>query len=186
MRPNMEKPKRIKLPSPQERLELILLGLARKVPVKELCRQAGVSRELFYRWLRAVREAGLRALEAKASGPKAVAPEKAEGWARNLNTQVGRLEQEVRGLRKERDHWKLLAETAKRIVLRNAWGQVPEPTSKKNGMRSPKRESFTAASGSRLGNREPQPRPLPGAGALPEARTGDGSTDASAGSGGGS
>ena len=187
MRPNMEEPKRTtKLPSPQERLELILLGLARKVPVKELCRQAGVSRELFYRWLRAVREAGLRALEAKASGPKAVPPEKAVILARKRGQRVESLEKEVRGLRKERDHWKLLAETAKGIVLRNAWGPVPEPKSKKNGMRSPKRESFTAANGSRPGNRELQPRPLPGAGALPEARTGDGSTDALAGFGGGS
>ena len=47
----MEEPKNTKLPSPQERLELILLGLARTRPVKELCQQAGVSRELFYRWM---------------------------------------------------------------------------------------------------------------------------------------
>jgi transposase-like protein len=176
----MNEPQRTKLSSPQERLELVLLCLARQVPVKRLCQEAKVSRELCYRWLKAVRQAGLRALEPKAPGPKAVPPEKAESLARKLDQRVGRLEKEVRGLRKERDHWKLLAETAKRIVLRNAWGSVPEPKSKKNGMRSPKRESFTAASGSRRGNREPQPRPLPGAGALPEARTGDGSVDASA------
>jgi len=182
----MEEPKTTKLPSPQERLELILLGLARKVPVKELCRQAGVSRELFYRWLRQVREAGLRALEAKAPGPKAVAPEKAEGLARQLNKRVEHLEKEVRGLRKDRDHWRLLAETAKRIVLRNAWGTVAEPLSKKNAMRGRKPESSTGASGSRPGNTEPQPRPLPGAGAFPEPRTGGGSSDASARPDGGS
>ena len=68
----MNEPMKSKLPSPEERLELILLGLARRVPVRELCRQAGVSRELFYRWLRAVRLAGLRALESKAPGPKAI------------------------------------------------------------------------------------------------------------------
>ena len=182
----MNEPQRTKLASPQERLELVLLCLARQLPVTRLCQEANVSRELCYRWLRAVRQAGLRALEPKAPGPKAVPPEKAERLARKLDQRVERLEKEVRGLRKERDHWKLLAETAKRIVLRNAWGPAPEPKSKKKDMRSPKRESFTAASGLRLGNRQPQPRPLPGAGALPEARTGDGSADASAGSDGGS
>ena len=61
-----------------------------------------------------------------------------------------------------------------------------EPRSKKNGMRSPKLESSTATSGPLPGNREPQPRPLPGAGTFPEAPTGDGSTGASAGPDGGS
>ena len=60
-----------KLPSPQERLDLLLLGLSRRESVKSLCQQAGVSREVFYRWLKRVREAALRALEAKAPGPAA-------------------------------------------------------------------------------------------------------------------
>jgi transposase-like protein len=181
----MEKPKKTKLPSPQERLELILLGLARKVPVKELCRQAGVSRELFYRWLREVREAGLRALEAKAPGPKQVAPEKAESLALKLQKRVQHLEKEQRKLRKARDRWQLLAETARRIIQRNAWGPAPEePRSKKNAMRSSKPANFIVESGSRRGNKEPQPRPLPGAGAFPAAPTGDGSLAESAPPGG--
>jgi len=187
MRPNMEEPKKTKLPSPQERLELILLGLARKVPVKELCRQAGVSRELFYRWLREVREAGLRALEAKAPGPKPVAPEKAESLALKLQKRVQHLEEEQRKLRKARDNWKLLAETARGIIRRNAWGPAQEePRSKKNAMRSSKLARFTVENGSWHGNREPQPRPLPGAGAFPGAPTGDGSLGGSAQPDGGS
>ncbi|MBI4679538.1 MAG: hypothetical protein HY748_18350, partial [Elusimicrobia bacterium] len=55
-------PRAVKLPSPRERLDLILLGLGRREPVKKLCEQACVSRELFYRWMRAVQAAGLRAL----------------------------------------------------------------------------------------------------------------------------
>ena len=143
----MKEPMKSKLPSPEERLELILLCLARRVPVRDLCRQAGVSRELFYRWLRAVRIAGLKALEAKAPGPKAVPPEKAEYLAHKLNKRVGQLEKAVRGLCKERDHWRLLAETAKRIIRRNAWGPVTAPLSKKNGKRGRKPGGYTATNG---------------------------------------
>ena len=53
--------KQTKLASPQERLELILLGIGRQQTVENLCRQAGVSRELFYRWMKLVQEAALRA-----------------------------------------------------------------------------------------------------------------------------
>jgi len=143
----MNEPMQNKLPSPEERLELILLGLARRVPVRELCRQAGVSRELFYRWLRAVRLAGLRALESKAPGPKAIPPGKAEQMAHKLVPRVEQLEKAVRKLRKERDHWQLLAETAKRIIRRNAWGPVTAPLSKKNGKRGRKPGGCTTMNG---------------------------------------
>ena len=143
----MNEPMKNKLPSPKERLELILLGLARRVPVRELCRQAGVSRELFYRWLRAVRLAGLRALETKAPGPKVVPPEKAEQMAHKLTKRVDQLEREVRALRKDRGHWRLLAETAKRIIRRNAWGPVTAPLSKKNGRLSQKPAGCTMRNG---------------------------------------
>ena len=116
-------------------------------PFTELCRQAGVSRELFYRWLRAVRLAGLRALESKAPGPKAIPPEKAEQIAHKLVPRVEHLEKEVRNLRKDRDHWRLLAETAKRIIRRNAWGPVTAPLSKKNGKRGRKPGGYTATNG---------------------------------------
>ena len=143
----MNEPMKSKLPSPEERLELILLGLARRVPIRELCRQAGVSRELFYRWLRAVRLAGLRALESKAPGPKAIPPEQAEQIAHKLVPRVEHLEKEVRNLRKDRDHWRLLAETAMRIIRRNAWGPVTAPLSKKNGKRGRKPGGYTATNG---------------------------------------
>jgi transposase-like protein len=143
----MNEPIKSKLPSPEERLELILLGLGRRVPVRDLCRQAGVSRELFYRWLRSVRLAGLRALEAKLPGPKPVPPEKAQSMAHKLTKRVEHLEKEVRGLRKERDHWRLLAETAKRIIRRNAWGPATAPVCKKNGKRGRKPAGYTAMNG---------------------------------------
>jgi len=143
----MKEPMKNKLPSPEERLELILLGLARRVPIRDLCRQAGVSRELFYRWLRNVRIAGLKALESKAPGPKTVPPEKAEQLAHKLGPRVEQLEKEVRSLRKERDHWQLLAETAKRIIRRNAWGLVTAPLSKKKDMQNRKPAGYTATNG---------------------------------------
>ena len=182
----MNELQRTKLSSPQERLELVLLCLARQVPVKRLCQEAKVSRELCYRWLKAVRQAGLRALESKAPGPKRVKADPSPTEVLKLQERVKGLEKDLKGARKERDRWRLISEVARRIIQRNAWGPIPKAWSKKKGMRSPKLESSTAASGPRLGNREPQPRPLPGAGALPEARTGDGSTDASARPEGGS
>ena len=182
----MNEPQKTKLSSPQERLELVLLCLARQIPVNRLCQEAKVSRELCYRWLRAVRQAGLRALEPKAPGPKRVKVDPSPAEVLKLQERVQRLEKELKGARKERDRWRLISEVARRIIQRNAWGPIPKAWSKKKDMRSPKLESSTAASGPLPGNMEPQPRPLPGAGALPEARTGDGSADASAGPGGGS
>jgi transposase-like protein len=175
-----ETPNAKKLPSPQERLELILLGLARREPATALCKQAGVSRELFYRWMRAVRDAGLKALAAKAPGPKQIEAEKAPREALRLRERVARLEKQNKELRQEGAHWKLLAETAKRIIQRQAWGPVPEPQSKKNAMRSPRREGSMPRSGSASVPPEPGPRPLPGAGGSAEARTGDGPADAGA------
>jgi transposase-like protein len=170
-----EMPNAKKLPSPQERLELILLGLARRETATALCRQAGVSRELFYRWMRAVREAGLKALAAKAPGPKRIEPEKAPKEALRLRERVARLEKENKALRQEGAHWKLLAETAKRIIHRRGWGPEPEARLKKNAMRSPRQESPMPRNGAENTPLEPGPKTLPGAGGSAEARTGDGS-----------
>src|ERR1039457_6494241 len=132
-----EKPNAKKLPSPLERLDLILLGLARQEPATKLCEQAGVSRELFYRWMRAVREAGLKVLEAKAPGRKRIEEEKAPKEALRLRDRVERLGKQLKAARKERDYLKLVAATSQRIIRRNAWAQPPEPKGKKNAMRSP-------------------------------------------------
>ena len=182
-----------KLPSPQERLDLLLLGLSRQQPVKALCREAGVSRELFYRWMRGVREAALKALEKKAPGPKAVKPEKAEMLAGKLQGRVRRLEAQSRALRKDRDHWKLLAEVGRRIIRRQAWG--PEPRAgasslragrKKNAMRRPRGGSSTGAGGARSADTVPGPGPTPGTGVSPGVPTGGGSVGSAQGSGEGS
>lgn len=170
----MEKPKQSKLPSPEERLELLLLGLARRVPVEELCRQAGVSRELFYRWLKRMRQAGLKALEAKEPGPKAIPPEEAEETARKLQERVAELEKANRELAKERDTLKLVAETGRRIIRLNAWGPVKEPVCKKNGMRARKPGSDTGRAGLEPGKKGSVPESMPGAGEYPGPRTGDG------------
>jgi len=163
-----------KLPSPLERLELVLLGIARREPATLLCEKAGVSRELFYRWMRVVREAGLKALEAKSPGPKRIMAEKAPKEALRLRERVARLEKANKALRLEASHWKLLAETAKRIIQRQAWGPVPEPRSKKNAMRRPRREESMPRSGTRSVPLEPRPKPLLGAGESAAAPIGDG------------
>jgi transposase-like protein len=175
-----ETPSAKKLPSPRERLDLILLGLARREPATDLCKQAGVSRELFYRWMRAVREAGLKALEAKLPGPKRIKAEKAPKEALRLRDRVERMEKENKALRKERDHLNLVVETSQRIIRRNAWGTVLEPKGKKKGMRNLRRGSFMPGNGPRSNATGPGLGFSPGAGELPEARTGDGSVDAGA------
>ena len=174
----MEEPKKTKLPSPQERLELILLGLARKVPVKELCRQAGVSRELFYRWLREFRKGGLKALEAKAPGPKEKLEEEPREQVRQLKERIAELEGRERKLRKERDRLDKVVETAQRIIHRNAWGSLAKG-SKKKPMRVPKRENSACGNGPTRKPPESGLETLPDAGGSIEPRSGVGGEDTS-------
>ena len=170
-----------KLASPQERLELVLLCLARQVPVKQLCREAGISRELCYRWLRAVREASLKALEFKKTGPKRVKEESSPLEVLKLQERVKRLEKELKGTRKERDRWQLMSEVARRIIRRNAWGPIPKAGSKKNGMRSQKRERSTCGSGPLNAPTASVPGSLYGAGTSAGAPTGAGPLGSSGG-----
>ena len=120
---------RTKLPSPQERLELILLGLSRRRPIRELCLEAHVSRELFYRWMGRVRRAGLRALEPRAPGPREKVVEAAEEL-RKLRGRLAVLERESNRLRKEKRQLELMVKSARRTIRRRGW---EEPASKKNG-----------------------------------------------------
>jgi transposase-like protein len=138
--------KQTKLSSPQERLELILLGIGRQQTVENLCSQAGVSRELFYRWMRLVREAALRVLEAKLPGPKALSPFP-EKQLQKLQEQVQRQGQELAKLRKERNYLKLVVKTAQRIIRRNAWGPFPKADDKKKDMHPGKPAAFTSGNG---------------------------------------
>lgn len=170
----MRPPSKTKLPSPQERLGLILAGLGRREPIRNLCRQAGVSRELFYRWLRQVRSAGLKALEARAPGPKRIPEEKAPAQMLKLEARAKRLEEENRALRKDRDHWKMVAELARRIIRREGWGPAPRAPSKKKAMPSHRRENATSGSGPWNAPQAPQPEPSPGAGGSAGAATGGG------------
>jgi transposase-like protein len=159
----MEEPKKAKLPSPEERMELILLGLARKVPIRELCRQAGVSRELFYRWLKRVRRAGLKALETEAPGPKEPVEEDPRAQIQRLQERIAALEERGRNLRKERNSLGRALGTAEGIIHRNAW-KPPEKEPKKNGMRPRKTGSSAYESGTRHRPPKPEPETLPGAG----------------------
>ena len=166
---------KIKLPSPTERMELILLGMARRQPVKTLCRQAGVSRELFYRWMKKVRKAALAALEAEAPGPKPNR-ESPRLLSRIPKTQdrTHRLEQELAQTRKEKDRLKILFQVAQRIIQRRAWGPIPGAEVKKNGMPLRKRAISTARSGPRKKPWQPRPLTLPPAGPFTAPPTGDG------------
>lgn len=114
--------------------------------MKGLCVQAGVSRELFYRWMNLAREAALKALEAKPPGPKRVKAEDLPKELIKLKERLARQKREIAKIRRERDHLKLVVKTAKRIIRRNAWGPFPK-VSKKNGMQAKKRDLFILGNG---------------------------------------
>lgn len=110
----------LKLASPLERLDLVLLGVAKQSTATDLCQQAGVSRELFYRMMRDVREAALKTLEAGKPGPKQ--EREPEEEAKRLAEKVEKLTRENAQLRQERSRLKLVLGAAKRIIQRHAWG----------------------------------------------------------------
>ena len=121
-----------KLPSPAERMELIVLGMGRRRPVAELCREARVSKVLFYRWMGRVRRAGLRELAPTKPGPKEKRVDDAEAEIKKLRARVATLEKDKKALRKTNDYLELVVKTAKRIIRRRGW-EEPESPSKKNG-----------------------------------------------------
>lgn len=173
----MERNPQVKLASPTERMELILLGIARRSPVRTLCLQAGISRELFYRWMKKVRKAALLALEAQPPGPKmdqgtrhprSRVPSKSQD-------RVRRLERDLAKTRKERERFKLLFQTAQRSIQGRAWGPIPKTEVKKNGMQHKKFGKSTAKNGPGSRLWAPKPGCLPNAGASTAPPTGDGS-----------
>lgn len=141
------KSQKAKLPSPRERLDLILLGLSRGQSVEELCRQAGISRELFYRWMKRVREAGLKALESQEPGPKALSPMNPEGQLWRMEKRIKRLEKKNRKLSRQKDHLEEVVQISRRIIRRQGWEHDPLDPVKKNGARRTQRESFIVGNG---------------------------------------
>lgn len=171
----MEKKNRPKLPSPQERLDLILLGLARGKPVEMLCQEAGVSRELFYRWMQRVRQGALQSLEAKVPGPKRVKTvDQATHKIRRMEEHLSRLEQEARSLRKERDHLTLVNREALGVIHRRVW-EEPQAPAKKNAMRASRHAKSIVRNGSERVPKAQQSDPSAPPGASTGSPTGDGS-----------
>lgn len=173
----MEKKNRPKLASPQERLDLILLGLARGKPVEKLCLEAGVSRELFYRWMRRVRTGALNALETQRPGPKRVKTmEQASQKIQRMQERVSHLEQRAKSLRKERDHLTLVNREALGIIRRRVWAEPGAP-GKKNAIRANRSGTSTVRNGNRPKPVGPRSALSARPGELIDPRTGDGFTD---------
>ena len=123
-----------KLEDPKERLELILSGLSGKKDGAELCKEAGISRELYYRWLDRVREQALKALAPKESGPGR--KEATSKDVKKLEARVEKLSKKLSKARKETEYLGMVVKTAQKIIRRNAWGILPLP--KKNSARDEK------------------------------------------------
>ena len=165
-----------KLPSPQERLELILLGLARGRSVEALCQEAGVSRELFYRWMKRVRQGALQVLEPKRPGPKYVKSiEQAAQKIRRLEERQARLEQEAASLRQERDHLQEVNRVARRIIRRQAGEPASATPSKKNAMRTRRPAGPIASNGKKNASMEQRRDLSAPPGGFTGPPTGDGS-----------
>lgn len=174
----MEKSLKTKLPSPEERLELVLLGLIREQTVEKLCGQSGVSRALFYQWLRRGREGLLKALEAKKPGRKRSQEQQTPEDVLKLQERITRLEKELAEERRETARYKLQSEVGQRIIQRNGWN--PEPPKrrgrpKKNGAQMTKPESATAGNGISSAGSEPKSARMPEPGGSAGAPTGAGS-----------
>ena len=128
----MENPK-AKLPFPPERLDLILLALSGQQPIKKLCDQAGVSRTIFYRWMRRVKEASLQALETQVPGPKKHKdPKKLPEKVEKLEKRVLKLSKKVKHLRDEKEHLEKVVGVAQRVIRRQRWADDDLKVKKKS------------------------------------------------------
>ena len=166
-----------KLPFPPERLDLILLALSGQASVTELCKQAGVSRELFYRWMRRVKEASLAALEAQGPGPKKFKDQdKLVKKYQKLSERMKRKDKETAKLRRERDHLKEVVGITSRIIQRRKWGPLPEERVKKNSTTALRLEKLALKNGPASPKTQPF-ADLFRAGGSTEAPTGDGFTE---------
>lgn len=166
--------------STRERLELVLLGLAKEEAVTTICEEAGISRPLFYRWIKQVRRALSEALEAKKRGRKAKSILESPRQAEALQKRVLELEREVAALRKERDRYKLVTEVAQRVIRRKVYGQRGPGTGrrgrpKKSAAPIPPPASVISGAGATTAPLASVPATMPRPGASTESPTGAGS-----------
>lgn len=170
----MENPK-AKLPFPPERLDLILLALSGQQPIKKLCQQAGVSRELFYRWMRRVKEASLQALETQVPGPKKHKdPKKLPEKVEKLEKRVLKLSKRLKRLRHEKEHLEKVVGVAQRVIRRQRW-PADELKIKKKPTPAQEAGNSTFESGPR-NRKQPEFKSLSPSGESAAPPTGGGST----------
>ena len=160
----MWKQAQAKLPSPRERLDLLMLGIAGVKPVEELCKEAGVSRTLFYRWMERLKETGLEVLEAQKPGPKKPSGEKQTAQVERLEKQVEHLSKSLAETRKEKQHLEVVLSTAHRIIRRQGWSKAGMDAKKKrksasstssNGAANEPGECGSASTSNAMGSVEP-------------------------------
>ena len=93
--------------SGEERYRVVELARKGEVPIGELCRTFGVSRQTLYRAMEAADRASAEALEPKRRGRKPKAPSE---------VQKSELEASNAGLHKELDHWKTKYQVARTML----------------------------------------------------------------------
>lgn len=93
--------------SGQERYRVVMLARNGEVPVGELCRTFGVSRQTLYRAMEAADQAAMEALEPKKRGRRPIPV--SEVQTKELTTSNATL-------KKELEHWKTKYEVAKTFI----------------------------------------------------------------------
>jgi len=93
--------------SGEERYRVVEMARKGEVPIGELCRTFGVSRQTLYRAMEAADRASAEALEPKRRGRKPKAPSE---------VQKSELEASNAGLHKELDHWKTKYQVARTML----------------------------------------------------------------------
>lgn len=168
-----KKDSKIKLKSARERLELLLAGLSGKQDVKKLCRKAGISRELYYRWLKRVRKKSLQALRAGYPGPTEKENTSVDR-VKKLVRKVTKLRRKLLESKKQEEHLQLVVKTARKIIKRQGWNQLLD--SKKNDMQRKKQRKNTGKHGNHSAKITLPEKPLQNVSEFTEQRTGGGST----------
>jgi transposase-like protein len=126
------KESQVKIPSPQERLDLVLKVLAQVKTTTELANEAGISRTLMYRWLGKVRTAAMQALESEDPGPKGPKGDEAEKELQKAREELQKAQKELTRMAKENSRLQEVERVSKAIIKRQGWGPHPDDA-KKNG-----------------------------------------------------
>ena len=126
--------------SGEERYRVVEMARKGEMPIGELCRTFGVSRQTLHRAMEAADRASAEALEPKRRGRKPKAPSE---------VQKSELEASNAGLQKELEHWKTKYQVARTMLDLERKLERGEPLPGEKGEKKRVRKKSPTSSGSR-------------------------------------